>query len=313
VWQREYPCAANAYPPSDLHGERMRSMTGFGKSHQNNYDIECDIEIKSINGRYLDIKCYLPRELSFLEHQIRKTTSTYLFRGSIEIRVNINDYREPKIRLNEPKLRKYHEIIKQAKNALGVQQDVSLEFLINEPGVIESINQLDEDPQMLDLINSTLHIALRSVQQSTMIEAEQIKVHLLESFAAIEAAIKRIAEQIVPFKEELFSSMRKRINEILSSYNIENTEQRLMQELAIYIDKYDIQEEITRLNSHIQTFHTTLLKKDDIGKTLNFILQEMQRESNTLGSKFSNSVTFSDIIIIKEEIEKCREIVQNVS
>jgi uncharacterized protein (TIGR00255 family) len=90
-------------------------------------------------------------------------------------------------------------------------------------------------------------------------------------------------------------------------------EQRIVQELAIYIDKYDIQEELTRLDSHIKTFYATLDKADDIGKTLNFILQEMQREANTLGSKFSNSKTFTHILIIKEEIEKCREIVQNVS
>ncbi len=291
----------------------MISMTGFGKSHRNLHNIECDIEIKSVNGRYLDIKCYLPRELSFYEFSIRKTTSRYLFRGSIEIRVNINDYREPKLLLNEPKLRKYHDIIKQAQNALGIEQNVSLEFLLNEPGVIESVNRLDDDPLMLEVLELTLSEALETAKLSMRKEADAIRCHLINSFQAIESSLITVGQQIQPFKDELFSNLYKRINEILASYNIDTTEQRLMQELAIYIDKYDIQEELTRLSSHIKTFYTTIDKDDEIGKTLNFILQEMQREANTLGSKFSNSKTFQDILVIKEEIEKCREIVQNVS
>ena len=291
----------------------MISMTGFGKSHRNLHNIECDIEIKSVNGRYLDIKCYLPRELSFYEFSIRKTTSRYLFRGSIEIRVNINDYREPKLLLNEPKLRKYHDIIKQAQNALGIEQNVSLEFLLNEPGVIESVNRLDDDPLMLEVLELTLSEALETAKLSMRKEADAIRCHLINSFQAIESSLITVGQQIQPFKDEHFSNLYKRINEILASYNIDTTEQRLMQELAIYIDKYDIQEELTRLSSHIKTFYTTIDKDDEIGKTLNFILQEMQREANTLGSKFSNSKTFQDILVIKEEIEKCREIVQNVS
>jgi uncharacterized protein (TIGR00255 family) len=288
-------------------------MTGFGKSHLNMHNIECDIEIKSVNGRYLDVKCYLPRDLSFFEYTLRKTVSRYLLRGSIELRVNINDYREPKLRLNEPKLHKYHDIIKQAQNSLNMDQSVPLEFLLNEPGVIESINKLDEDPQMLEVLNTSLKQALKIIKSSTEDEAEEIRNVLLDSFRAIENALKEVAAQIQPFKQELFTNMNKRINEIVSAYALENMEQRIVQELAIYIDKYDIQEELTRLDSHIKTFYATLDKADDIGKTLNFILQEMQREANTLGSKFSNSKTFTHILIIKEEIEKCREIVQNVS
>jgi uncharacterized protein YicC (UPF0701 family) len=260
----------------------MKSMTGFGKSHTNRHNIECDIEIKSVNGRFLDIKCYLPRELSFFEIELRKATSKYLSRGSIEIRVNINDYREPKLRLNELKLRMYYDIIKQAQKSLEIDRDVSMEFLLNEPGVIENCNQLNEDV-------------------------------LSRSLDKIGTALEQVESAIQPYKKELFDNMNKRINEIVGNYQLENTEQRLIQELALYIDKYDVQEEITRLKSHIDTFFATMSQEREVGKALNFILQEMQREANTLGSKFSNNNTFSDVLIIKEEIEKCREIVQNVS
>jgi uncharacterized protein (TIGR00255 family) len=293
----------------------MKSMTGFGKSHNSKNNIECDIQIKSINGRYLDLKSYIPRELSFFEHPIRKQLSKYVSRGTIELRLNINDLREPKVRLNESKLRKYHEIILQAQKVLGIKEPPSLEYILEEPGVIQSLNQLDEDSDMLSILEETLHEALVSLQDSMYKEAEAIKQELTQAMNTIMPAIERIKGQIQPFKEELFKSMHKRINDIVSSYKLDNMEQRIVQELAMYIDKYDIQEELSRLESHLSTFLHTLdkPKTEDNGKTLNFILQEMQREANTLGSKFSNSKTFYDVLIIKEEIEKCREIVQNVA
>lgn len=291
----------------------MKSMTGFGKSHTNNHNIECDIEIKSVNGRYLDVKCYLPRELSFFEFELRKATSKYLSRGSIEIRVNLNDYREPKLRLNELKLRKYYDIIKQAQKSLEIDRDVSMEFLLNEPGVIENCNQLNEDEELHELLIHNLDMALKAICVSMEKEAKDIKDVLSRSLDKIGTALEQVENSIQPYKQELFDNMNKRINEIVGNYQLENTEQRLIQELALYIDKYDVQEEISRLKSHIDTFFATMSQEREVGKALNFILQEMQREANTLGSKFSNNNTFSDVLIIKEEIEKCREIVQNVS
>lgn len=293
----------------------MKSMTGFGKSHKIQNNIECDIQIKSINGRYLDLKCYIPRELSFFEYDIRKHLAKYINRGTIELKLNINDLREPKVCLNVSKLVKYHEIFLQAQNVLGIQAQPSLDRLLEEPGVIESQNQLDEDQDMMNILEETLEEALKALQDSLYKEATAIKVVLSESMAALLAAIKQISKQIKPFKDELFQNMHKRINELARNYQLENMEQRIVQELAMYIDKYDIQEELSRLESHIKTFNETLdkPKPEDIGKTLNFILQEMQREANTLGSKFTNSKTLHDVLIIKEEIEKCREIVQNVA
>lgn len=293
----------------------MKSMTGFGKSHITRNNIECNIEIKSVNGRYLDLKIYLPRELGFFEFTIRKLTPKYISRGSIEIRVNINDYREPKLRLNVDKLKKYQEIISQAQAVLGIETPPTLEYLLDEPGVVQCDNQVEEDPDMVQLLGDALHEALVATQATLIKEAEDIKKVLLSAMTPISEALDRVASQVKPYKENLFANMHKRISEIVSSYKLENMEQRIVQELAIYVDKYDIQEELTRLESHIKTFIKTLDKPsdEDIGKTLNFILQEMHREANTLGSKFSNSQTFHDVLIIKEEIEKCREIVQNVA
>jgi uncharacterized protein (TIGR00255 family) len=129
----------------------------------------------------------------------------------------------------------------------------------------------------------------------------------------IEKAINAVSELCEPFKKELFATMHKHIEELIGSYKVENLEQRLIQELAIYVDKYDIGEELSRLRAHLKTFTSTLQEEGDIGKTLNFIIQEMQREANTLGSKFSTTQSFPWILTIKEEIEMCREIIQNVA
>jgi len=162
-------------------------------------------------------------------------------------------------------------------------------------------------------LNQTLDKAIEALELSLRAEASNIKETLKHSSALMLETLDNIEKEIQPFKEELYSILKHRVTELLSNFNAEMLEQRLVQELAIYIDKYDIQEEISRLKCHINTLLATLEKEEDTGKTLNFILQEMQREANTLGSKFSTARTFTYVLTLKEEIEKCREIVQNVA
>ena len=291
----------------------MKSMTGYGKAKIQTNEMNCEIEIKSINGRFLDMRIYLPREISFFEYQIRQHIGQVLSRGTVEIRVNFADRREPALQLNETKLLKYFELVKQAQAILNIDEDISLEYLLNEPGIIESVNNLDEDEQLAELLNQTLQKAIEALELTLKAEASNIKETLKNSTNVMLETLDLIENEIQPFKEELYSLLKHRVTELLSNFNAEMMEQRLIQELAIYIDKYDIQEEISRLKCHINTLLTTLEKEEDTGKTLNFILQEMQREANTLGSKFSTTRTFTYVLTLKEEIEKCREIVQNVS
>ena len=291
----------------------MKSMTGYGKAKIHKNDMDCEIEIKSINGRFLDMRIYLPREISFFEYPIRQHIGKVLSRGTVEIRVTFADRREPALKLNEVKLVKYYELVKQAQALLDIDKDISLEYLLKEPGIIESINNLDEDEQLAELLNQTLDKAIEALELSLRAEASNIKETLKHSSDLMLETLDNIEKEIQPFKEELYSILKHRVTELLSNFNAEMLEQRLVQELAIYIDKYDIQEEISRLKCHINTLLTTLEKEEDTGKTLNFILQEMQREANTLGSKFSTARTFTYVLTLKEEIEKCREIVQNVA
>lgn len=293
----------------------MKSMTGYGVAKLSQNGIDVQIEIKSVNSRFLDLRVYLPRELSFFEYELRSTISKRLRRGAIDCRITFNDNREPKLKLNEQKLHKYHDVIQSAIQSLDLKDHVSIEYLLNEPGVIEVENNLDSDPNLKEILDKALSTSIDNLISCTIAEGAEMKKVFNESLDTIDKALYELETSLEPYRKQLFENMHLRITELLNHFKVDTLEQRLVQELALYIDKFDVQEELTRLHSHIETFRSTLIndKAEDIGKTLNFIIQEMQREANTLGSKYSTSLSFKYILIIKEEIEKNREIVQNVA
>jgi len=288
-------------------------MTGYGRAIIQQHDIELEIEVKSVNSRYLDTRIYLPRELGSFENFFRQSVSRFISRGTVEIRIIFNDLRPATMHLNENKLLKYHELAAKAAELLQVNTPVAMEFLLNEPGVIENENNLADDPVLHALLTETLHNATNQAISSMENEGEQIKQVLLASLINIQTNVDNIKPLVTPFRDEMYQNMLARVKELLNTTYLDNLEQRVAQEIAIYVDKYDIGEELTRLEGHYTTFIKSLDLEGDVGKTLNFIIQEMQREANTLGSKFSTAKSFPYILQIKEEIEKCREIIQNVS
>lgn len=293
----------------------MKSMTGYGRAKYNEQDILLEIEIKSVNGRNLDLKVISPRELSFFEIEVRRRISRALHRGYIEVKINYQDHREPDIKLDKSRFTKYYHVIKEALELVDSEQSVPLEYLLAEPNMIQPGASLSEDSVLTKALNLTLDKAIAEVISSMETEGEQIRRVLQASAISMYKAIEAIEAEIAPFKEELLARLTQRINELLKNINLDNLEQRLVQETAIYVDKYDVQEEISRLRHHLEKLEATLKidADDEIGKRLNFIIQEMHREANTLGSKFSTTRTFSQIISLKEEIEKCREISLNVT
>ncbi|MBM4403771.1 MAG: YicC family protein [Candidatus Cloacimonetes bacterium] len=291
----------------------MRSMTGFGRAQINRDKIELEIEIKSVNSRYYEVKMNLPRELNFFEEKIRKTLGSHLNRGMIEIKVNFIDRRETIISINESKLKAYHDLFRKAAALLEIKDEVKLEVLINEPGVVQSQNSYQDDKQLDRVFIDALENAIAHLIKAQTHEGKQIMKTLTDAVKLLMRELNLIKHSVKSYKTKLYKDMKQRTTELLADNLNDSMEQRLLQELALFIDKYDIQEEITRLENHLSVFKAKLNQKTDIGKGLNFVLQEMQREANTLGSKYSTVESFSSILIIKEEIEKCREIVQNVT
>jgi len=288
-------------------------MTGYGKASLIKDDYEIEIEIKSVNAKFLDLKCYIPKDLNYLELPLRTAINQNYKRGTVEMRLRYNDRTKPEVRVNEDKL----EILSKAMQSIVKQlnaEKMPIEYIMREYDILEFKSNLFEMVEFNKDVASVLKKAIQNQQKMSSKEGLSIKKHILSSIEKIFLAVSEIEGTILAFRKELFEKMKNRITEILPQSTNTNLEQRLMQELAIYLDRYDIQEEINRLKEHIDTMHKNITERDDndMGKTLNFIFQEMQREANTLGSKYSNHHSFGNILVIKEEIEKCRELVQNV-
>lgn len=291
----------------------MISMTGYGKSKLSETYFDIETEIKTVNAKFLDLKLYLPKELNPLEAEIRSLLTRFYPRGTVEVRFKYNDHSEPEIILNEIALKKLLATFDQYQD-LKLSERIPLEFLIKEYGLIEYKSSLFEREDFADSVIKSLKVAIKAQRKMASKEGRQIKKHFTDAIAKIEVSLQNIEQTIDVYKEKLFTDMKLRLSAILKEVEATSLEQRISQELAFYFDKYDIHEELQRLRTHISKFkeiaHNSL--KNDTGKTLGFVFQEMQREANTLGSKFSNPLSFDDVIIIKEEVEKCREMILNV-
>jgi uncharacterized protein (TIGR00255 family) len=291
----------------------MISMTGYGKAAIQTDDYEIEVEIKSVNAKYLDFKCYIPRETNYLELPLRTLINQHYKRGTIELRMRYIDQTKPAVSINENKLKVLNDSMRKIM-AICETKDLPLEYLLKEYDVLEFKSNLFE---LVDFNKDVIAVAKKAIKNHQITakkEGLSIRKHIMASLDKINTAVIEIDNTIPAFRKELFDKMKSRINDVLGQSSPVNIEQRLMQELAIYLDRYDIQEEVNRLKEHIDSVYEHLKENDenDLGKTMNFIFQEMHREANTLGSKYSNQFSFSNVLLIKEEIEKSREIIQNV-
>jgi uncharacterized protein (TIGR00255 family) len=288
----------------------MKSMTGYGKASASNDDYELEFEIRSLNHRYLDLRVLLPRELNAFEPVIRDQASRRIRRGKVDIRVNFRDKRLPMLQLDQAKLSALWSLYETARKSIGSEQPTPLELVLRDDGVV--VQQMPEIGGFNQLLESTLSKAVDAHQEMAEKEGDAMKTALLESLARMFTMLKTIEAEFPRYREELLNRFRTQIPELLGHALSPDDLSRIFVEVAIYVDRSDIHEEITRLNDHLHKFQGMVTSGDSIGKTLNFILQEMHREINTIGDKFNQGKVFHEIIGIKEEVEKCREMIQNV-
>ena len=289
----------------------IKSMTGYGRAKLSKDDREYQIEIKSVNHRYLDISVRIPKQLSYLEETIKKEIAKKVKRGKIDVFVTFenNSLEGKEIKINTELAKAYIDELKKLAEKENILSDIQVTEISKYPDVL-NIQSSQDGEKITEEVLETITIATDNLVQMRETEGNKISEDLLKRLNIINKKVEEIAKLSTGLIEEYVVKLEERINEILKNQEIDKT--RLAQEVVIYADKCSIEEEVTRLNSHISQFKNLLNSNEAIGKKLDFIIQEMNRETNTIGSKANNLEITNGVIDIKTEIENIREQVQNI-
>ena len=290
----------------------IKSMTGFGRSIYENEGREYIIEIKSVNNRFTDINIKMPRNLNYLEEKIRKQILSNISRGKVEVSIQLNNNSDlgKKINLNTDIAKKYVEELKKLSEETNIIDNINIMDVARFPDVLNI--RIDEEAE--EVIEKELFTALDSAIDSFLDmrqkEGSKIKVDLENRIEIIKQKIEQISSISAGLVDEYVVKLETRIKELLKTDVVDQT--RLAQEVVIYSDKCSVEEEITRLKSHISQFLNLLNENIAIGKKLDFLIQEMNRETNTIGSKANNLEITNLVVDIKTELENVREQIQNI-
>ncbi|MCF0124248.1 MAG: YicC family protein [Clostridia bacterium] len=289
----------------------IKSMTGYGKAISAEHERNYQIEIKSINHRYLDISIKMPKKLSYLEEIIKREVSSKIKRGKVDIFVTFenNSVEGREIKIDTELASAYIKELKKLAEKEKILSDIQVNDIANYPDVLKIENNQDDEiikNEILDVLN----IATNNLIDMRKIEGEKLAVDIIGRIDIIKSKVKEISEYSTGLIEEYVVKLEERIKQVLKDQIIEQA--RLAQEVVIYADKCSVEEEITRLNSHICQLENLIKTNEPVGKKLDFIIQEMNRETNTIGSKANNLEITNRVIDIKTEIENIREQVQNI-
>ena len=290
----------------------MKSMTGYGRAKLQKESREYIVEIKSVNHKYLDMNIKLPRNLFCMEDRVRKSISNKISRGKIDVFITyINNGIEGKnILINKDIARLYIKELEELANENNIASGLRATEISKLPEVLNIVIDEDDEDKIWSDLNECLEEALSNFVNMRETEGERIKLDLEERLNEINENVAKIIQNSTGLIEEYVVKLRNRIKEMLDTDIVDET--RLAQEIVIYSDKISIEEEITRIKSHIEQFRTLLDEKDPIGKIADFIIQVMNRETNTMGSK-SGSIDIINLVIkIKTQIEDIREQIQNI-
>jgi uncharacterized protein (TIGR00255 family) len=290
----------------------IRSMTGYGRG-----SIEMDgrsytIEIKSVNHRYCDLNIKIPKSLLPLEDRIRKTVQSRLNRGKIDVFVtqNLFDKKDVSAFLNKSLADSYFSCLTEIKERYNLRDDVSLSLISKFPEVI-TVKQEDEDAEELwDGLETALNNALDMMVQMREREGLKLTEDIISKCKDIKEKVLVIEEKSADIVQDYTDKLKLRLNDLLKDFKVD--ENRLAMEVALLADKASIDEEIVRLKSHLIQVKETLELDEPVGRKLDFIIQEMNRETNTIASKANNLDVINIMLSIKNEIEKIREQVQNL-
>lgn len=290
----------------------IKSMTGYGRANIEENLRKYQVEIKSINHKYLDISVKMPKQISYLEESIKKEISSRIKRGKIDVFINFeNDSNEGrKIKINTELAKMYIKELKELAQKEDILADIQVNEIAKYPDVLEIQNDQEDETIKQELIK-TVEQATEKLIQMRSIEGNKMAEDILIRLNQIDEKVKEISKLSTGLIEEYVVKLEERIKQLLKEEQ-DIDKNRLAQEVVIFADKCSIEEEVTRLNSHISQFKELLSSDEPIGKKLDFIIQEMNRETNTIGSKANNLNITNGVIEIKTQIENIREQVQNI-
>lgn len=290
----------------------IKSMTGFGRAELQDEVRRFTVEIKSVNHRYLDFNMKMPKKLSVFEAAIRGVLKEYMQRGKVDVFISCEDFSSGRMQLhyNSELAGRYLEYFRQMEKEFALENDIKVSHLSRCPEVLTMEEQEIDVEELWSELEKALRAAGEQFAASRQVEGENMKRDLTAKLDSLQANVRRIEERAPEILSEYRNRLETKMKELLEDTQMEDS--RIAAEVVIFADKICTDEETVRLNSHIENMKTALNDGEGIGRKLDFIAQEMNREANTILSKANDLETTNIAIELKTEIEKIREQIQNI-
>ena len=290
----------------------IKSMTGYGSAKGTVSDLEITVEVKSVNNRYLDTSVRLPRSFIFAEDGVKAAVQSHISRGKVDVFVNVDfsDAGDMTVKVNEPLLRGYIEAIRHISEEYSLVNDMTAMSVSRIPDVL-SVEKAELDAEAITAgISAIAEDALKDFDQMRLREGEKLKADVLSKLETIEKLVEAVEAESPKTVEAYRARLEQKMLEVLGTAGID--ESRILTEAAIYADHIAVDEETVRLRSHMSQLRTMLSGNSPTGRKIDFLIQEFNREANTIGSKCQNSDIAHVVVDLKSEIEKIREQIQNI-
>lgn len=290
----------------------IKSMTGFGRCEIAEADRKITVEMKSVNHRYLDVTIKMPKKLNFFEAAIRTELKNYMQRGKVDLFITYEDFTESNVcvKYNKELAAEYMQYFDRMAEDFSLDNDIRVSTLARFPEILTMEEQTVDEEQLWKLLDKALKGAAENFVETRIREGENLRNDLIAKLEGMLAHVDFITERSPEIIEEYKEKLTRKVEELLSDKQVD--ESRLLMEVTIFADKVCVDEELVRLRSHITATRDALLAGGSIGRKLDFIAQEMNREANTILSKSSDLEISNRAIELKTEIEKVREQIQNI-
>ena len=290
----------------------IKSMTGYGRGQQIADGREITVEIKSVNHRYFEFSARVPRAYGYLEEKFKSFVQGKVARGKVEVGVTIFNIegKDAQIEVNQSIAVGYVEALRKANETIGLNDDLSLSQLIRLPDIFNVVKTTEDEEIIWNLAKSVAEEALNNFVSMRETEGQKMKDDIKSRLGYISELVSKVEERSPMVTEAYRERLYNKISEILNDKKID--EQRILTEAAIFSEKTAVDEETVRLKSHIQQFTSLLDSSEAVGRKLDFLIQEFNRESNTIGSKAQDVEITRIVVELKSEIEKIREQIQNI-